>query len=166
MNIVWTRTVILLGALLVLVAVNYSIYGKEQIIRTGEPIYLELAPVDPRSLMQGDYMALRFQLADAIESSLSSVPSGASQRAPIVLDDRGVAKLAPIGAESDLLIRYRIRNGRVWLGTNAYFFEEGAASRFSGTRYGEFRLDRASGGEVERLVWEWAELRAYGRRVH
>jgi uncharacterized membrane-anchored protein len=148
MSVTWTRTVILLGALLVMVAVNYSIYGKEQIIRTGEPIYLELAPVDPRSLMQGDYMALRFQLADAIEGSLSVAPSGASQRAPIALDDRGVAKLATDGAESELLIRYRIRNGQVWLGTNAYFFEEGEASRFADARFGEFRLDRASGEAV------------------
>jgi uncharacterized membrane-anchored protein len=148
MNAALTRTLILLGALLVLAAVNCSIHGKEQVIRTGEPIYLELTPVDPRSLMQGDYMALRFQLADAIESSLSSVPSGASQRALIVLDDRGVAMLAGSGAHTDLQIRYRLRHGRVWLGTNAYFFEEGAAARFADARYGEFRVDRASGEAV------------------
>jgi uncharacterized membrane-anchored protein len=148
MNAALTRTLILLGALLVLAAVNYSIHGKEQVIRTGEPIYLELAPVDPRSLMQGDYMALRFQLADAIESSLSGVPSGANQQAPIVLDDHGVAMLAASGADSDLHIRYRLRNGRVWLGTNAYFFEEGAAARFADARYGEFRVNRASGEAV------------------
>ena len=148
MNTAVTRTLILLGAFLVLTAVNYSIHGKEQVIRTGEPIYLELAPVDPRSLMQGDYMALRFRLAESIESSLSGVPSGASQRAPIVLDDHGVATLAANGAKGDLFIRYRIRNGRVWLGTNAYFFEEGAASRFADARFGEFRVDRASGEAV------------------
>jgi uncharacterized membrane-anchored protein len=148
MNTAWTRAVILLGALLVLASVNNSIYGKEQVIRSGERIYLELAPVDPRSLMQGDYMALRFQLADAIDQPLSSVVSSAGLRAPIVLDERGVATLAPGGADSDLFIRYRIRNGRVWLGTNAYFFEEGNASRFAAAHYGEFRLDRASGEAV------------------
>ena len=148
MNATATRALILIGALLVLTAVNYSIHRKEQIIRTGEPIYLELAPVDPRSLMQGDYMALRFQLAGAIETSLSSLPSGASQRAQIVLDDRGVATLSAGDADSTLLIRYRLRNGRVWLGTNAYFFEEGTAAQFTNARYGEFRLDRASGEAV------------------
>jgi uncharacterized membrane-anchored protein len=142
------RGVIVLGALLVLASVNYSIYGKEQIIRTGEPIYLDLAPVDPRSLMQGDYMALRFELAGAIQTSLSSVPVVAFQRAPVVLDQSRVATLAANGAAGDLHIRYRIRNGLVWLGTNAYFFEEGTAFRFAEARYGEFRVDRASGEAV------------------
>ena len=49
-----------------LVAVNGSIVAKERIKTHGERIYLELAPVDPRSLMQGDYMALRFALAESI----------------------------------------------------------------------------------------------------
>jgi uncharacterized membrane-anchored protein len=36
----------------------------------------------------------------------------------------------------------------VWLGTNAYFFEEGTAARYENARYGEFRLDRESGEAV------------------
>ena len=54
MSAALTRGVALAGLLLVLAAVNYSIYGKEEIVRSGETVYLELAPVDPRSLMQGD----------------------------------------------------------------------------------------------------------------
>src|SRR5205814_1169989 len=46
-----------LGALLVLGAVNYSIVAKESIKANGEAIYLDLTPIDPRSLVQGDYMA-------------------------------------------------------------------------------------------------------------
>jgi len=41
-----------------------------------------------------------------------------------------------------------LRNERVWLGTNAYFFEEGSAERFENARFGEFRLDRESGEAV------------------
>lgn len=148
MNTTLTRTIVLLAALLVLGAVNYSIHAKEQIIRHGEPIYLALAPVDPRSLMQGDYMALRFQLTAQIESSLLNADVAAVPRAPVVLDAQRVATLAPKGAAGDLSIRYRIRNGQVWLGTNAYFFEEGTASRFAGARYGDFKVDRASGEAV------------------
>jgi uncharacterized membrane-anchored protein len=36
----------------------------------------------------------------------------------------------------------------VWLGTNAYFFEEGTAQRFERARFGEFRIDRESGEAV------------------
>ncbi|WP_414673872.1 GDYXXLXY domain-containing protein, partial [Marinimicrobium sp. UBA4509] len=50
------RGIALVTALAILVLVNFSIYEKEQHLAQGEIMYLELAPVDPRSLMQGDYM--------------------------------------------------------------------------------------------------------------
>jgi len=126
---------------LVLVSVNVSIVAKERIKSQGERIYLELAPVDPRSLMQGDYMALRFEIANHISTE-------ASGSAALQLDARDVATLHADQGAPGLHIRYRIRNGQVWLGTNAYFFEEGTARRFNGARYGEFRVDRDSGEAV------------------
>ena len=153
-----TRTLILLGALLVLAAVNYSIHGKEQVIRTGEPIYLELAPVDPRSLMQGDYMALRFQLADAIESSMSSVPSGAGQRALIVLDDR---------ASRSWRERRRQRSAYPLPTTQRSRVARNQCVLLRGRRripirrcaLGEFRVDRAS-GEAVLVALRDGEMRA------
>jgi hypothetical protein len=59
-----------------------------------------------------------------------------------------VATLSQDPKPGDLRIRYRLRNGQVWLGTNAYFFEEGKADRYQGARYGEFRIDRDSGEAV------------------
>jgi uncharacterized membrane-anchored protein len=135
------RVVIVAAVLLVLAVVNISIFGKERIRSSGERILLELAPVDPRSLMQGDYMALRFTLANEIRSN-------ASGTVPVQLDANGVARLDPKPRPDSLRLRYRIRQGQVWLGTNAYFFEEGAAERFAGARYGEFRVDRNSGEAV------------------
>ena len=58
---------------LMLVLINWQIFQKEQQINHGELIYLELAPVDPRSLMQGDYMALRFKMSNDIRSALKLV---------------------------------------------------------------------------------------------
>lgn len=143
-----TRALIAFGTILVLAAVNFSIYGKERTIANGTTIYLELAPVDPRSLMQGDYMALRFRLAEEIRRvRLSEAISERARRAPLEIDARGVAKLSA-GGDGELAIRYKIRNGTVWLGTNAYFFEEGSAQRFARAKYGEFRLDPQSGEAV------------------
>jgi uncharacterized membrane-anchored protein len=133
-----TRALIFVAALIVLVAVNASILAKERLKTHGQRIYLELAPVDPRSLMQGDYLALRFKIAN----SLSADTSGS---AALKLDDRGVATLDPQPTSSSPRIRYRVRNGAVWLGTNAYFFEEGTAERYVAAQYGEFRLDPDSG---------------------
>jgi len=135
------RSLLIVSAALVLGAVNWSIVAKERVKTHGERIYLALAPVDPRSLMQGDYMALRFELADRID------PEGTGS-APLLVDDRGVATLNPDPNAAGLRIRYRVRNGNVWLGTNAWFFEEGTAERYSQARFGEFRIDRASGEAV------------------
>lgn len=142
-----SRALTLLGAVLVLGAVNASIYGKERVIRGGETVYLELAPVDPRSLMQGDYMALRFRLADRIQLWREAEGREGLRTAPLRVDDRGVGTLSE-GDGGTLEIAFRMRGGRVWLGTNAYFFEEGTAARYSGARYGEFRVDPSSGEAV------------------
>ena len=147
-----SRVLIGFGALLIFGALNFAIVGKERIKRSGEVVYLALEPVDPRSLMQGDYMALRFALVRELEAPAGAdavLREGDVARAPIALDARRVARLAARGAaDAPLALRYRIRNGRVWLGTNAFFFQEGDAERFNGARFGEFRVDRDSGEAV------------------
>ena len=151
MNSRLTRGLIVVGALLVLGSVNYSIYAKERIKREGEVVYLELAPVDPRSLMQGDYMALQFAVADALRirhAAADKVRFSGGYSAAMRVDDRRIAKLVENDAGGSVRIRYRVRKGQIWLGTNAYFFEEGAAQRFAGAHYGEFRVDRNSGEAV------------------
>jgi uncharacterized membrane-anchored protein len=135
------RKILIAAAVLVLGAVNWSIFAKERIKTNGERIFLALAPVDPRSLMQGDYMALRFEITN-------DIPADASGSVPVKLDSNGVATVNPDSSASGLRIRYRIRNGQVWLGTNAYFFEEGTAQRYESARFGEFRVDRESGEAV------------------
>lgn len=141
MSITFSRRLAVVGAALVLGAVNWSLLGKERIKTNGERIFLALAPVDPRSLMQGDYMALRFEIADRISTD-------ASGTVPLLVQTNGVATLNPDLDAEGLRIRYRVRNGQIWLGTNAYFFEEGTAERYNGARYGEFRIDRKSGEAV------------------
>ena len=153
MKPVTLRAMIALGALLVLGALNFAIVGKERIKRSGEVVYLPLAPVDPRSLIQGDYMALRFAMARDIErrdeADKRATSEGQVAFAAVTLDDKRVASLAGNDAAlSTMKLRYRIRGGHVWLGTNAFFFEEGTADRFTGARYGEFRVDRESGEAV------------------
>ena len=65
------RSILLWGGLLLALAVaNHGIFKRERILSDGRVLLLELAPVDPRSLMQGDYMALRFAAADDIRKAL------------------------------------------------------------------------------------------------
>jgi uncharacterized membrane-anchored protein len=141
MSTTQSRALLAIAVVLVLGAVNWSIVAKERIKTQGDRIFLALAPVDPRSLMQGDYMALRFEIA-------SNISAEAEGGAPLFVDERGVATLNSSPATAKLYIRYRVRNGQVWLGTNAYFFEEGSAGRYQRAKFGEFRIDRDSGEAV------------------
>jgi uncharacterized membrane-anchored protein len=144
MSAIVVRVLIAMGALLVFGSVNYSIYAKERVIRDGEVIYLQLGSVDPRSLMQGDYMALRFLLASQLERSRHATDDLMS----LQLDSRRVASIAAPDSTDTLRMHYRMRDGHVWLGTNAYFFKEGSGAHFAPARYGKFRVDRRTGEAV------------------
>ncbi len=166
MNTLIARALIAFGTVLVLGGINYSILHKEGIKRDGDIVFLDLAPVDPRSLMQGDYMTLNFDVARQIENSLQILPlrarrgeptatphahavrEGEIRTATVTVDERRVARFAAAPATNVLKLRYRIRDGRVWLGTNAFFFEEGRAAQYEKARYGEFRVDRGTGEAV------------------
>lgn len=147
---------IAIGSLIIILAlVNWSIVRKEKHLAEGKTVYLELAPVDPRSLMQGDYMALRFRLADEVSTALPKTTDRRPWRHAIEasdglvvtrLDERNIATFKSLYedqtlANHDILLRYRVRNGAVKFATNAYFFQEGHAKYYQPARYGQFRVD-------------------------
>lgn len=137
--------VILIG-LVVLAVVNYSIYSREMLVTKGDSVILQLAPVDPRSLMQGDYMALRFAVAsEAQDQILSSKQTNGF----VILkpDEKGVGRFVRLDDLSalnngEVRMRYRLRKGQVKFATNAFFFQEGQAKLFEAARFGEFRVNK------------------------
>ena len=50
-------------------AVNYKVQQFEDVLVTGKPVVLKIAPVDPRSLMQGDYMVLNYAILSEFQQS-------------------------------------------------------------------------------------------------
>ena len=132
-----TRAWLLGGLVLILAVANWAIVGRERLRAAGSIVYLELAPVDPRSLMQGDYLALRY----AIDRS---TPAATSDGYLIVrLDERRVARAVGWNSEpgpGEMRLRYRTRHGRTLIGSDAFFFEEGSSALYQSARYGEFRV--------------------------
>ena len=57
----YSRILIIANLILLLGYFNWSVYQKEQTLKEGQLVLLQLAPVDPRSLMQGDYMRLNYK---------------------------------------------------------------------------------------------------------
>ncbi|MET0917073.1 MAG: GDYXXLXY domain-containing protein [Burkholderiales bacterium] len=138
------KWVVIVSTLVLLVAVNLGIASRERLVEHGRIVLLELAPVDPRSLMQGDYMALRFGVTDGVQAGREAV-QWADGRMVLGVDSRNVGTFRRLDAgappaDDELLLRYRIRDGLPKLATNAYFFEEGTGDRYVEARYGEFRV--------------------------
>ena len=123
------------------IAAALTIWRFEQTLTTGQTLIIELAPVDPRSLMQGDYMALAF----AVDREL---PDDAAQYsyAWLNLNKQGVASLYSLSNDlptQDGLIGLllRQRDGIVSIGPNGFFFAEGSAAVYEAARYGQFKVD-------------------------
>ncbi len=55
------------GALAIYASSAWYLYVQDRILREGMSFELSLVPTDPRSLMQGDYMALRFGLSLSLQ---------------------------------------------------------------------------------------------------
>lgn len=53
----------------ILATVNLQIAGEERIVKEGTTVLLQLAPRDPRSLLQGDYMALRYAMTSDVAAA-------------------------------------------------------------------------------------------------
>jgi uncharacterized membrane-anchored protein len=134
------------GLVLALVVVNLGIAGRERLLRDGAVALLELAPVDPRSIMQGDYMALRFAIAQPLQAAIGDDARHRDGFAVLALADDGRASFVREQASSEPLstgevaLRYRLRAGQLRIVTNAWFFAEGEAARWQPARFGELRL--------------------------
>lgn len=138
----WLVAIFLLGF------VNYGVVQKENLIRTGELVFLEIGPRDPRSLIQGDYMAIRYRIpaqfrVDDLPHSgqlvVKRYETGASE---IVGFYDGQKRLAA----DELLVNFYKRGGDIEIGATSFFFQEGQAETYQNARYGELRV--APSGEA------------------
>ncbi|MDX1655338.1 MAG: GDYXXLXY domain-containing protein [Candidatus Competibacteraceae bacterium] len=140
----WRTLLLAINLMLVLGVVNQLILTAERTLNQGKPLLLELAPLDPRSLIQGDYMVLDYALArEAVEQIGADVADGQLVVRP---DQNQVARLVRVHradeplAVRERLLAFRKRGSRLRVGPDAFFFQEGAAQIYQAARYGEFRV--------------------------
>lgn len=162
-----TITIAVLGLLAVLVFINLKILTYETHLARGDTVLLELAPVDPRGFMQGDYMTLRYALENEV---LDTQPLNNNQAADgyviVALDNHNVGHFVRLAdsyepntlASNEKAIHYRLRNGSVKLATNAFFFQEGHSEAFEAAEYGQFRVNAKGEPLLANLVNEAFEV--------
>ena len=143
----------LVGLALILALMNWDIGQKRKVIADGQVLLLELRPVDPRSLFQGDYMALA--LADATMPDAATVAT-LPYRGTVILSvdgdrvgryvrlDDGTALQA-----NELRVRYRRhedwRGARLDYGAQSFFFQEGEAAIYQDAKYALLRVAEDGG---------------------
>ncbi|BEE04311.1 GDYXXLXY domain-containing protein [Aeromonas veronii] len=146
MKPVTRQLALLLSGLAILAGINATVWRYEHAMSSGEVVLLRLAPVDPRSLMQGDYMRLNYEIARELTSrDARATQDKGSDTLVIRLDAHQVASLVADGKPDRLASDERLlqvhQSERQWqIGPDAYFFEEGAGQQYEAARYGEFRL--------------------------
>ncbi len=137
--------IILVNLIVLLGFFTNSISKKEAMLSDGKLILLELKPVDPRSLMQGDYMRLSYAISQ--QEDYKNI----SKRGFCVvkLDTNGVASKVRIQDDRTLLnndeylIEYKSLG---WWGINigaeSFFFQEGEADKYEKAKYGGLKVDK------------------------
>lgn len=173
----FARVTLALASALTLASAAWAVWQFEQTLKQGQVVLLELAPVDPRSLMQGDYMALGYALerdlhqtlderrkaaADVSDTKAASVPRFAYVR----LDEQRRATFDGVGDEVQnqgqgrLALRIHPTTSQVRVGPNAFFFQEGTAKAYEPARWGEFRV--APDGKALLVALRDKELKPLG----
>ena len=134
------KIVLATNLILVLVFFAFSVMQKETLIAKGTEVLLRLAPVDPRSLMQGDYMALNYEVLDKVDYNSKS------GYIVVKVDGDRVAEFVRIQNGKDInkgefIIRFKRQSGRLSVGADNYFFQEGSAKKFENAKYGLLKVD-------------------------
>ena len=146
------KALLVLCVALVLGLCAKTVRSYEQLLASGKVVFLALAPVDPRSLMQGDYMQLHYALDDDINApNRSDEPPPAY--AYLTLNDQHQATALTLGSDVNAApagtVAVRLRpfasrwNGRS-LSATEFFFQEGQAAQFEQARWAEIVV-RADG---------------------
>jgi uncharacterized membrane-anchored protein len=132
---------------------NWSIYAKERILDKGKLVLLELAPVDPRSLMQGDYMRLNYK--ESAFSEKTKMPKRGF--CVLKLDSNKIGhrielieNMNSLGKDK-IAVKYFFDGNEYWptihIGSESYFFQEGEGKKYEVARYGALKID-GSGNSI------------------
>ncbi|MBQ4034797.1 MAG: GDYXXLXY domain-containing protein [Paludibacteraceae bacterium] len=155
--------IITANLLAVLAFFTYSVVNSEKIRSDGQIVLLELVPTDPRSLMQGDYMRLRYRITlqiishsidTATDSSLYYNPSvyknlpetfysvlrvGRDSIGSFVRNQTDAEGLN----ENEIVLHCKKgKENSIRFGGEDYFFEEGSSHIFDEAAYGMLKVDR------------------------
>lgn len=162
------KVLLIINIILLFVITGFSAQKEESYRKLDSYFYLELRPVDPRSLLQGDYMTLNYDILDKTTEFIYQNKSyeyyeeekkketkeekerkelAGAKRAYIAirLDGNKVARFVKLTKEKtnekDLLfIAYKSNGYNVDINVNSYLFQEGTGDKYENARYAKVVL--------------------------
>lgn len=134
----------LVAAGLIIVVFIYGITQKQAVIAEGEIVYLKLAPVDPLSIMQGNYMRLRYAVSAEV-LKMKNRPADKTGYLRLKLDDKKVASILNFDAVGELaadeiLFKYQSPSYRIILQPDSFLFQQDLEKLYRSAKYGIFRV--------------------------
>lgn len=153
-----------LAALAISLTAQNKVLTYEDVLNTGEPIILKTAPLDPRSLMQGDYMTLNYEILGDISNARDGFQEESAEEIPTLeefdkqryfiyallkRDALGVATLCRLevekptnfdGCTPNIYLPINVAQWWPRLPSQDYFFAEGKGEYFAQAEYAEYRF--------------------------
>lgn len=162
---IWHKKTLLILIVIVLQFgfLAYQTVSSERLLTTGTSIKLEITPIDPRSMLQGDYVTLNYSIStvpEAFEEELDSYSSLSRVKVVLSVDDRGVHVFdrlyrsgEEIGAD-EIVVNGKASGWRlIYYGIETYFVPEGTGLEVErNARFAYVRVSRDGDAVLERLA--------------
>ncbi len=136
------NAILFISTIFILALLNFAIFQKQEILQEGGSILLKLAPVDPRSMMQGDYMAFRYE----IENEMKDVDTASLLKHRFIVikpDIDNVAHFVRVYnqetlAKDEKLFKFRYQQTpypKITFKPSSFFFQEGLQPLYQKAAY-------------------------------
>ncbi|ADO59224.1 hypothetical protein PPSC2_24750 [Paenibacillus polymyxa SC2] len=141
--------------------IGYQTARSETLLATGASVKLKLAPIDPRSLLQGDYVALNYDISTPPSKNPLQEKDWNRGKVKVVLtpDSQGVYIADRLYQDGEKLAHHEIvlngqwNGSRILYGIENYFIPEGTGRTVEqNAHYAYIRVSRNGDALLERLV--------------
>lgn len=130
---------VVLNLLLLMIVFGYSVIKEEKNLKKAT-FYIKTVPADPRSLIQGDYMVLNYDIAESARMEIGNIRKGYIR---IKINDLKIAEFIRIDEEylppsnNEISIQFQKNGSNIDIGVNSYLFQEGTGNKFQKAQYAE-----------------------------
>lgn len=133
------KILVVLNLLLLMLAFGYSVIKEEKNLNK-KTFYIKTVPIDPRSLIQGDYMILNYDITESARAEARNLRKGYIR---VRINDLKVAEFIGVDREylpssdNELSIQFHQNDSTIDIGVNSYLFQEGTGDKFQKAKYAE-----------------------------